>query len=87
MIAAHICERDLPLRDFVGGFEGLARTRVRADVLEAACLKGSHLSDLVRGKGCRHGMGNTVTGSDAGAFVLARPSLFQDRIGPSCDRP
>jgi hypothetical protein len=50
LIAAHICERDLPLRDFVGGFEGLARTRVRADVLEAACLKGSHLSDLVRGK-------------------------------------
>ena len=50
LIAAHICQRDLPLRDFVGGFEGLARTRVRADVLEAACLKGSHLSDLVRGK-------------------------------------
>jgi DNA topoisomerase VI subunit B len=49
LIAAHICERDLPLRDFVGGFEGLARTRVRADVLEAAKLKGSHLSDLVRG--------------------------------------
>jgi hypothetical protein len=40
----------LPLRDFVGGFEGLARTRVRADVLEAAKLKGNHLSDLVRGK-------------------------------------
>ena len=49
LIAAHICERDLPLRDFVGGFEGLARTRVRADVLEAAQLKGSHLSDLVLG--------------------------------------
>jgi hypothetical protein len=49
LIAAHICERDLPLRDFVGGFEGLARTRVRADVLEAAQLKGSHLSDLLRG--------------------------------------
>ena len=50
LIAAHICERDLPLRDFVGGFDGLARNRVRADVLETAKLKGSHLSDLVRGK-------------------------------------
>jgi DNA topoisomerase VI subunit B len=50
LIAAHICERDLPLRDFVGGFEGLARSRVRADVLEAAKLKKSHLSDLVSGK-------------------------------------
>lgn len=50
LIAAHICERDLPLRDFVGGFEGLSRTRVRADVLEAARLKGSHLSDLVCGQ-------------------------------------
>jgi len=50
LIAAHICERDLPLRDFVGSFEGLARNRVRARVLEAAQLKGSHLSDLVRGK-------------------------------------
>jgi hypothetical protein len=50
LIAAHICERDLPLRDFVGGFEGLARTRVRADVLSSAKLKGSHLSDLVNGQ-------------------------------------
>jgi hypothetical protein len=49
LIAAHICERDLPLRDFVGGFEGLARTRVRADVLEATQLKGGHLRDLVLG--------------------------------------
>jgi hypothetical protein len=50
LIAAYICEGDLPLRDFVGGFDGLARNRVRADVLEAAQLKGSHLSDLVCGK-------------------------------------
>jgi DNA topoisomerase VI subunit B len=50
LIAAHICERDLPLRDFVGGFEGLARNRVRADVLADAKLNGSHLSDLVRAK-------------------------------------
>ena len=50
LIAAHICERDLPLRDFVGGFDGLARNRVRANVLETAKLKGSHLSDLVRRK-------------------------------------
>jgi DNA topoisomerase VI subunit B len=49
LIAAHITERDLPARDFVSNFAGLARTRVRADVLTAAKIRGSHLSDLVRG--------------------------------------
>jgi hypothetical protein len=49
LIAAHICERDLPLRDFVGSFEGLARTQVRAAVLNVARLSGNHLSDLVQG--------------------------------------
>lgn len=49
LIAAHINERDLPVRDFVSNFAGLARNRVRADVLAAAKIKGSHLSDLVRG--------------------------------------
>jgi DNA topoisomerase VI subunit B len=49
LIAAHISERDLPVRGFVSNFAGLARNRVRADVLAAAKVKGSHLSDLVRG--------------------------------------
>jgi DNA topoisomerase VI subunit B len=49
LVAAHITERDLPVRDFVSNFAGLARTRVRADVLAAAKIRGSHLSDLVRG--------------------------------------
>ena len=51
MIAAHICERDLPLRDFVVGFEGLARKPgARRCARNGAKLKGGHLSDLVRGK-------------------------------------
>jgi DNA topoisomerase VI subunit B len=49
LIAAHINERDLPVRDFVSNFAGLARNHVRADVLTAAKVKGSHLGDLVRG--------------------------------------
>jgi DNA topoisomerase VI subunit B len=49
LIAAHISERDLPVRDFVSNFAGLTRNQVRADVLAAAKVKGSHLSDLVRG--------------------------------------
>jgi DNA topoisomerase VI subunit B len=49
LIAAYINERDLPVRDFVPNFAGLARNRVRADVLTAAKIRGSHLSDLVRG--------------------------------------
>jgi DNA topoisomerase VI subunit B len=49
LIAAYITERDLPVRDFVSNFAGLARNRVRADVLTAAKIKGNHLSDLVRG--------------------------------------
>jgi hypothetical protein len=48
LIAAYINERDLPVRDFVETFAGLTRNRVRADVLAAARIKGSHLSDLVR---------------------------------------
>jgi DNA topoisomerase VI subunit B len=47
LIAAHINERDLPVRDFVASFAGLARSNVRAQVLEAAQIKGAHLSDLV----------------------------------------
>jgi DNA topoisomerase VI subunit B len=49
LIAAHITERDMPVRDFISNFAGLARNRVRADVLTAARIKGTHLSDLVRG--------------------------------------
>jgi DNA topoisomerase VI subunit B len=49
LIAAHVKERDLPVRDFVSNFAGLARTRARADVLAGAKIKGAHLSDLVRG--------------------------------------
>jgi hypothetical protein len=49
LIAAHITERDMPVRDFTSNFAGLARNRVRADVLTAARVKGTHLSDLVRG--------------------------------------
>jgi DNA topoisomerase VI subunit B len=50
LIAAHITERDLLVRDFVENFAGLKRTRVRSDMLTAAKIKGgSHLSDLVRG--------------------------------------
>jgi DNA topoisomerase VI subunit B len=49
LIAAHISERDLPVRDFVSNFAGLTRNRVRADVLTAAGVKGTRLSDLVRG--------------------------------------
>jgi hypothetical protein len=49
LIAAHIRERDLPLRDFVAQFDGLKRNRSRADVLSQAKLKGTHLSDLVKG--------------------------------------
>jgi len=49
LIAAHITERDMPVRDFTSNFAGLARNRVRADVLTAAGVKGTHLSDLVRG--------------------------------------
>jgi DNA topoisomerase VI subunit B len=49
LIAAHITERDMPVRDFISNFAGLARTRIRADVLAAARINGSHLSDLVRG--------------------------------------
>ena len=49
LIAANITEHDMPVRDFISDFAGLARNRVRADVLAAAKVKGSHLSDLVRG--------------------------------------
>jgi len=48
LIAAHINERDMPVRDFVANFAGLARTDVRSDVLAVAKLGGSYLSDLVR---------------------------------------
>jgi DNA topoisomerase VI subunit B len=49
LVAAHITERDLPVRDFIANFAGLARTRTRADCLAAAKINGSHLSDLVKG--------------------------------------
>ena len=49
LIAAHITERDMPVRDFISNFAGLARNQVRAEVLTAAGVKGTHLSDLVRG--------------------------------------
>jgi DNA topoisomerase VI subunit B len=49
LIAAYIKEHDMPVRDFVQNFAGLARNRVRADVMAQANIKGSHLSDLVKG--------------------------------------
>ena len=49
LIAAHINERDKPVRDFIADFAGLARTGVRAEVLKEAKIRGNHLSDLVRG--------------------------------------
>jgi hypothetical protein len=49
LIAAHIKERDMFVRDFVSNFAGLARTRVLAEVLAASRLKGKCLGDLVRG--------------------------------------
>jgi DNA topoisomerase VI subunit B len=47
LIAAHITERDMPVRDFVSSFDGLARSRTRADVLAKAHMERAHLSDLV----------------------------------------
>jgi hypothetical protein len=49
LIAAYINERDMPVRDFVSNFAGLARNKVRADVLTEAEIQSNHLSDLVRG--------------------------------------
>jgi DNA topoisomerase VI subunit B len=47
LIAAHISEgSDLPIRDFVAGFDGLARSQARADVLTKAKMDRAHLSDL-----------------------------------------
>jgi len=49
LIAAYIHEHDMPVRDFVQNFAGLARNRVRADVITEARINGSHLSHLLQG--------------------------------------
>ena len=47
-IAAHITERDLPIRDFVSGFDGLKGSRTRTAMLATAKMDRVHLSNLVR---------------------------------------
>jgi DNA topoisomerase VI subunit B len=49
LCAAYIKEHDMPVRDFIANFAGLARTPTRAKVLAQARIKGNHLSDLVTG--------------------------------------
>jgi hypothetical protein len=51
LIAAHLAEQDgeLPVRDFIGQFAGLARTDVRSDVLRKLKMERARLSDLIRG--------------------------------------